>query len=92
MSFELTGTDRTMRRGLRLAYRLRPLFSIPTTWSSEITRYEPPADFVDVQVRGPYARWEHTHTFEPAREGSALGARISDSITYRLPSGRLATS
>ena len=89
MRFELTSADRSMRAGLRLAYRLRPLLFISTAWVSEITRYDAPDAFVDVQVRGPYARWEHTHTFDAARIGDVTGTRITDSITYELPFGPL---
>lgn len=89
MRFELTSPDRVMRAGLRVAYRLRTLLAIPTTWVSEITRYDAPDAFVDVQVRGPYARWEHTHTFDAARIGDVIGTRITDSVTYELPFGPL---
>lgn len=89
MAFELTSRDRAMRAGLRLVYRLRPLFSIPTTWVSEITHYDPPHAFVDVQVSGPYALWAHTHTFETARVGDVVGTRVTDSVMYELPFGPL---
>ena len=45
----------------------------------------PGVRFVDVQERGPYALWHHTHTF--ADEGS--GTRVSDRVEYRLPLGPL---
>ena len=89
MGFALTSADRVMRAGLRLVYRLRPLLSIPTTWVSEITHYDPPRAFVDVQVRGPYARWAHTHAFEPAALQGVPGTRVIDSVVYELPFGLL---
>lgn len=39
--------------------------------------------FVDEQLAGPFARWVHTHRFEPAESGSVLLDRIS----YDLPGG-----
>jgi len=85
MRFALVSTDREMRAGLRLSYTLRPLPLIPSRWVSAITRYDPPSGFVDVQERGPYARWEHTHSFAE----DAGGTRITDSVVYELPLGPL---
>jgi len=85
MRFAMVSTDREMRPGLRLAYTLRPLPLIPTRWVSLITRYDPPDGFVDVQEHGPYASWEHTHTFAE----DAAGTRITDSVVYELPFGPL---
>ena len=56
---------------------------------TRITRFEPPREFQDVQEKGPYRTWVHTHTF--AKEGDAV--RMTDRVEYRLPfglAGRLA--
>ena len=58
---------------------------MPVTWRTRIERWEPPRRFVDVQLSGPFARWEHTHTF---REDSG-GTRIGDRVDYRMPLGVL---
>ena len=42
--------------------------------------------FVDVQLRGPYALWEHTHTFEPDGPDAVV---IADRVRYALPFGPL---
>jgi len=65
-------------------FRIRWL-GIPLRWRVLIREYDPPYRFVDVQVRGPYARWEHRHLFRAA-EG---GTWVEDRITYRLPLGPL---
>ena len=71
--------------GLNIDYRLRPLLGIPVSWRTAITSYDPPNRFTDVQSKGPYSRWEHTHTFESV-DGGTL---ITDEIVYRLPLGPL---
>ena len=45
-----------------LDYRVRWL-GLPVSWRTMIREYDPPARFVDVQVRGPYDRWEHRVTY-----------------------------
>jgi uncharacterized protein len=42
--------------------------------------------FRDTQVEGPFARWEHTHRFEPDGERSCV---LEDHIEYELPGGPL---
>jgi ligand-binding SRPBCC domain-containing protein len=74
-----------MRPDALIEYRLR-LHGIPLSWLTRIEVWEPPHRFVDVQLRGPYALWEHTHTFEPAGEDAVV---ISDRVRYALPFGRL---
>jgi ligand-binding SRPBCC domain-containing protein len=69
-----------LQEGTRLTYRLR-LFGVPFTWHSEIQRWHPPEEFVDMQLRGPYTRWVHTHRF---REESGA-TMIEDEVQYALP-------
>jgi len=40
--------------------------------------------FIDRQIEGPFAFWEHTHRFEAISDGKS---RLTDSIRYRLPFG-----
>jgi uncharacterized protein YbjT (DUF2867 family)/ligand-binding SRPBCC domain-containing protein len=85
MGFEFKSDDFRMRDGLDIDYRLRPLLGIPVSWRTGITSYDPPNRFTDVQLKGPYRQWEHTHTFQSVDGGT----RISDTIEYRLPLGPL---
>ena len=75
----LTRAPIAMRQGALIDYRLK-LHGIPMRLRSEITAWEPPVRFADVQVRGPYAEWNHTHTFEE-EEG---GTMVRDVVRYRL--------
>ena len=74
-----------MRPGTLIDYRLK-LHGVPVRWRTRIAAWEPPVRFVDVQVRGPYALWEHTHTFEPDGEHAVL---IGDRVRYAIPLGLL---
>jgi hypothetical protein len=72
-----------MREGALLDYKLK-LHGVPISWRTKIETWEPPTRFVDIQVRGPYSLWEHTHVFEAAGEGATV---IHDRVRYRIPFG-----
>jgi ligand-binding SRPBCC domain-containing protein len=65
---------------LRIAW-----LGLPLRWRTYIREYDPPFRFLDVQVQGPYARWEHRHLFLAEDNGTT----IEDRIVYRLPFGIL---
>jgi ligand-binding SRPBCC domain-containing protein len=69
-----------LSEGTYIEYRLH-LFGIPLTWHSEIQRWNPPEEFVDVQRRGPYKHWVHTHRFRE-EQGVTI---IEDEVQYALP-------
>ena len=72
------------RVGLQLDYTIR-LWRVPVRWRTRFTSWDPPHGFVDVEERGPYALWEHTHVFRPEGEG----VRVIDRVRYALPLGPL---
>lgn len=80
----LTPRPIRLERGATIAYALR-LHGIPVRWITEIEDWEPPVRFVDVQKKGPYRVWRHTHRFEET-EG---GTRMVDDVEYALPLGFL---
>ena len=87
LHFQVLTSDRIeMRPGTLIDYRLR-LRGVPLRWQSEITAWEPPRRFIDVQRRGPYRLWHHTHTFEE-QDG---GTMVRDEVIYRLPGPPLIT-
>lgn len=69
-----------MRKGTLIDYQLS-LFGMPLSWRTEITQWNPPHEFEDTQLSGPYAQWIHLHAFR------AEGAHtvVEDEVRYRLP-------
>jgi ligand-binding SRPBCC domain-containing protein len=80
----LTPAPIAMRAGTLIDYRIR-VHGFPIRWRTEIQEWSPPHRFVDVQLRGPYRLWHHTHTFE-ARDGGTL---CRDEVRYRPVGGAL---
>ena len=68
--------------GTRLDYKLC-LHGIPVRWQSLITNWEPDTGFSDIQAKGPYSVWRHTHEFEE-RNGGTL---IRDKVLFKVPFG-----
>lgn len=55
-------------------------------WVLEHRDYRQGRQFRDVQVRGPFRRWEHTHLFLPEGDRACI---LEDRIVYEAPFGRL---
>jgi ligand-binding SRPBCC domain-containing protein len=82
LKFEvLTPDPIVMAVGAMIDYRIR-LRGLPISWRTEIAEWKPPSLFVDVQLRGPYRLWHHTHEFEE-HDGGTL---CKDRVRY-LPRG-----
>ncbi len=74
-----------IRNGSRAEIELS-LGPLRRLWTAEHRGIEPGHQFRDVQIRGPFARWEHTHTIEP--EG-AEASWLEDHIDFTPPYGVL---
>src|ERR1051325_1188813 len=59
----LTPLPTRMQLGTLIEYQLW-LFGLPVRWKTQISEWHPPRQFTDEQLRGPYALWMHTHSFE----------------------------
>jgi uncharacterized protein (TIGR01777 family) len=72
----------TLESGTVIDYLLT-LHGVPLRWRSKIVNWSEGKSFVDVQERGPYQKWHHTHEFVPFAGGTLL----RDRVLYRLPFG-----
>lgn len=84
LGLRLIDPPSAMAAGTTFDLRLRWL-GVPLRWRTFVREWDPPFRFLDVQVRGPYARWEHRHIFLAEAGGTA----VEDRVVYRLPFGPL---
>ena len=84
LGFHIVKADDPLHTGSLIEYKLR-VRGLPMRWVSEITDWNPPHGFVDLQLKGPYSLWHHEHSFA-AENG---GTRIRDHVRYALPFGVL---
>ena len=86
LAFEITTpTPIDIQEGTLIEYRLG-LFGVRFGWRTEIVTWEPPYRFVDQQLKGPYRRWHHTHTFvEAAGPDGQPGTQMDDVVRWELP-------
>jgi uncharacterized protein (TIGR01777 family) len=70
-----------IRNGQRAVIKLGPS-PASLTWEAEHRDFIPSRQFRDVQLRGPFARWEHTHRMIPDGPDASV---LEDYVEYRLP-------
>ena len=74
-----------LRPGSRAIIETKVLGLFRFRWVAEHTLYDPPQLFEDIQIKGPFRAWRHTHIVKPHREGAVL----RDQIEYQPPFGPL---
>jgi len=82
MGFRIhTAEPIVMREGTLIDYTVR-VAGVPLRWRTLITRWDPPTEFADEQLRGPYALWRHRHHFTALDDQRT---RMDDEVLFRLP-------
>ncbi|MBD3233273.1 MAG: CDP-paratose 2-epimerase [candidate division Zixibacteria bacterium] len=83
MGFQmLTPLPVEMKEGTVLDYVVH-IAGFPVRWTTLITHCKPPNKFVDIQLKGPYSYWHHTHSFI-STDGGTL---VIDEVRYAIPLG-----
>ena len=76
--------DAPVHAGSKVIFKLM-LGPFGVTWDGEIDWHVPQQYFRDVQQRGPFGAWQHTHSFS-ATPG---GTQVADRVVYQPPFGLL---
>jgi ligand-binding SRPBCC domain-containing protein len=73
--------------GTKLTLTIRPIPYSPVRlpWDAQIEDFRWLEGFCDVQLRGPFKYWRHSHTVRSA----ASGTIIHDAVEYEVPLGFL---
>ena len=72
-----------MQVGTIIQYALR-VHGIPIHWTTAISVWNPPFEFVDVQLRGPYVLWHHRHTFESLGDSTRMVDEVNSPLFQGL--------
>lgn len=81
LNFKITSkSTEDVSQGTLIDYKLK-IHGVPIKWRTLIKEWEVNKYFVDEQLKGPYKKWYHLHTFEPVNGGCL----VRDEVTYRVP-------
>lgn len=83
LNFKVLGKSTPQIQSSTLIDYTLKIHGLPVKWKTEILNWNPPKTFIDQQLRGPYKKWHHTHSFE----NLAGGTLMTDRVIYKLPLG-----
>lgn len=85
----LSVSDVALHAGTYINYRLT-WHGLPLKWTTVITEWNPPSEFIDLQAKGPYRYWRHRHTFESRNGGTVVGDTVEYAVPFGFPGDLLA--
>jgi ligand-binding SRPBCC domain-containing protein len=84
MNFRIiSNSGSRMYEGQIIQYKVNIFPWYTVDWISEISKVNEPFHFIDEQLAGPYASWQHQHHFEAV----SGGIKMTDEISYAVPFG-----
>ena len=72
-----------------ISVRILPPLPIRATWLAKITEVVWEEYFADIQVKGPFAAWQHRHEFRGESRNGKVGTVVRDVVEYAAPLGSL---
>src|ERR1700677_3435792 len=72
-----------LKNGSRMVLRMKQWFW-PIRWVAVHSDFIEGKKFRDIQVEGPFAKWIHTHQFQPLTEKPS---QLTDQVEYQVPLG-----
>jgi len=83
MNLEVLERTGGIANGTRVVMKV-PIGPTTVRWVAEHRDCVDGVQFRDVQIEGPFARWEHTHRFEPDGPSACT---VEDRVKYDMPLG-----
>ena len=74
---------------ITLSFRVLPYFPLRGSWTARIVEFEWLHHFRDLQVRGPFENFDHTHSFRAEIRNGTPGTVIRDHVEYVVGVGPL---
>ncbi|MAK04455.1 MAG: TIGR01777 family protein [Euryarchaeota archaeon] len=74
--------DKSINEGSIRIFKI-PFGPFKMSWVAKHTIYDPPNQFKDIMLKGPFWRWEHVHDFIPQDNGTL----VKDTVEYQVPFG-----
>jgi ligand-binding SRPBCC domain-containing protein len=88
---EVDGGERLAGVGseIEISFRFVPYLPFRRAWTARIVAFEWLRSFRDVQISGPFRRFEHTHEFSAEERNGRSGTVIRDHLQYEVGFGLL---